>query len=278
MPKLTIRFLPQDEMANIDSCNYIIPPDTDSLYFLLHEITHGTNDQMRESLYDMGTTTETSENQQLINNNNNTINESLITHTNNNNNNKHSTEFHIVITKNNHYSFPHKQITIVIPPSLVHIPDARSRALMLGTESQAIALLSLNAYVSTLGGGYFLCRRVDVALQMAYKQHQIAVRLGNPELAGQCRVHVCYILMQVGKLHLAAQRLHYEKMEAQRIGSEKHAAVVHAAIVYLVKLNRIQSELRKNHHRKKNGTNHKKGGGVIHDDYYRQRFVQEQLQ
>lgn len=177
---------------------------------------------------------------------------------------------HILVDDNNNNTTTNndekaKIITILIPDSIIRIPDARARAILSGTESRAIALLSLNAYVSTLGGGYFLCKRVDVALQMAYRQHQIAVMLDNSELAGQCRIHVCYILMQQGKLSLAAQRLHDEKMEAKRTGSEKHAAIVQAAVVYLIKLNRIQAELKRKPIHKK--------GEIIQDDYYRQRFV-----
>ena len=59
-----------------------------------------------------------------------------------------------------------------------------------------IALITLNAFVSTLGGGYFLCRRIEEAERMASYQHRVALWLGDPILASQCRIHLIYNCIQ----------------------------------------------------------------------------------
>ncbi|GBG26124.1 Hypothetical Protein FCC1311_023442 [Hondaea fermentalgiana] len=66
-----------------------------------------------------------------------------------------------------------------------------------------VGLRTANAYISTLGGGHFLCRQLDQAENMALRQLAVAYWLGDPVLASQCRIHLAYNIMQRGKLGLA---------------------------------------------------------------------------
>ena len=113
------------------------------------------------------------------------------------------------------------------------IPPRWIREKLGGVERKAVSLIALNAFVSTLGGGHYLCKHVKDAWSMALGQQAIAIALGDMELAGQCRIHLAYICMQMGKLKAAKRRLESERAFGVKIGSEKLLAVVHAAEVYL---------------------------------------------
>lgn len=124
-----------------------------------------------------------------------------------------------------------------------------------------IALKTLNAYVSTLGGGYFLCRKIDEAEHMAERQLRIAIMLGDPVLAGQCRIHLVYNCIQRGLLREAKRRLKLEWMIAHKLSSDTLKSIVRAAWVYIRKLTRIKPVLRRH------------GNKQTIDDLARQRFV-----
>ena len=73
-------------------------------------------------------------------------------------------------------------------------------------QATAAYAVALNAYISTLGGGYFLCAQGGVgatarahmanARRMALRQLAVALEVGNAGLASQCRMHLIYISIQ----------------------------------------------------------------------------------
>lgn len=56
-------------------------------------------------------------------------------------------------------------------------------------------LVSLNAYVSTLGGGHFMCRHLASARRCAETQIRVARWLGNQPLEARCWMHMAYNCM-----------------------------------------------------------------------------------
>lgn len=62
---------------------------------------------------------------------------------------------------------------------------------------------SLNAYVSTLGGGRFLCRHIGPALALAQLQARVARALGDPGCEARCWLHVAYSLVAAGRFRAA---------------------------------------------------------------------------
>lgn len=66
-----------------------------------------------------------------------------------------------------------------------------------------IAYEEASAMLSTLGGGHFLCRHLDVAMNLADKQQQLALIAGDHRQAVRCGVHKCYVYMAAGKSSLA---------------------------------------------------------------------------
>ena len=77
-----------------------------------------------------------------------------------------------------------------------------------------IRLQSLNAFFSTLGGGYFLCRYLTTAVQLARWQRTIALSLGDRDLAARCTVNEAYNYIHAGKLRHAFQLIKKVKVDA----------------------------------------------------------------
>jgi hypothetical protein len=67
------------------------------------------------------------------------------------------------------------------------------------------ALVSSNAYISTLGGGFFLTRQLGPALVLAQLQMAVARALGDARLWARCLVHVTYALVQAGRFRTASR-------------------------------------------------------------------------
>ena len=89
-----------------------------------------------------------------------------------------------------------------------------------------------NAYISTLGGGYFMCRYIHEAQRMAENQLRVAQQLGDDILAARCRVHLVYNKIQLGKFSEAAQDLEREQRLAQVLGDSELRSVIEAAKLY----------------------------------------------
>ena len=57
---------------------------------------------------------------------------------------------------------------------------------LIGLCAERASLATANAWTSTLGGGFFLCRHIRSAQRMALRQLGLALRLGDPALASAC--------------------------------------------------------------------------------------------
>ena len=68
-------------------------------------------------------------------------------------------------------------------------------------ENTLIRLTSMSAYISTMGGGFFLCRYLSTAVAMARQQCRIALIRGDEEMAFKCRINEGYCYIHAGKLN-----------------------------------------------------------------------------
>jgi hypothetical protein len=123
-------------------------------------------------------------------------------------------------------------------------------------------LATANAFVSTLGGGYFLCKQIDRAEQMALRQLSIALSLGDPALAVQCRVHLAYNQLQRGRLRFARALLEGEWLCAKALGDDVLQSMVKSAWLYLRRLRQLRALLAR-----------PAQGDTTRDAFYRQRFT-----
>ncbi|KAL9183281.1 hypothetical protein ACHAXT_005068 [Thalassiosira profunda] len=67
-------------------------------------------------------------------------------------------------------------------------------------ENTMIRLSSLSAYVSTLGGGFFLCRFLSTAVALARHQQRLALLRHDAEMALKCRINEGYCHIHAGNL------------------------------------------------------------------------------
>ncbi|CAH0480614.1 unnamed protein product [Peronospora belbahrii] len=129
-----------------------------------------------------------------------------------------------------------------------------------------VALVTANAYVSTLGGGHFLCRHLSQSTLLAKLQIGISMGLKDPILEGKCRVNLMYNALQLGKFRRAKRILRQEKLVAEQLDSDELRSVCHAASVYFDKMERLHKDQVLFH--RKNGR-----PATLHDNFYRQRIV-----
>eukprot|EP00956_Cyclotella_meneghiniana_P034679 scaffold107436_cov39-Cyclotella_meneghiniana.AAC.3 len=69
---------------------------------------------------------------------------------------------------------------------------------LLQYEKHQIQLTSLSAYLSTLGGGYFLTHQTSTAYNMAYRQYIVANRRGDMDMGWRCRINMGYCCFYTG--------------------------------------------------------------------------------
>lgn len=98
------------------------------------------------------------------------------------------------------------RITILLQPPTICHPDVTFASIVLRTEHILLRLQTMTAWLSTLGGGYFFCRRLQFSLQLARQQRILALQIGNIAMARQCSVNEAYNLIYAGKFQ-AAQRV-----------------------------------------------------------------------
>lgn len=132
-----------------------------------------------------------------------------------------------------------------------------------------LALISLNAYISTLGGGYFLIRKICVSEYLAYQQMKIAKRLGNRKLMSECYIHLIYNLICKGKLNRAYKLIY--KLKRNKVHSQI-APMLLAAETYIQKIRDIKHKLIRNKQQAKN-TNHVHPAKLTHSELARQLFI-----
>lgn len=83
-------------------------------------------------------------------------------------------------------------------------------------ENRLIRAVSLNGYVSTLGGGFFLCHHFRTAIHLAMRQMQLALFLDRPDLYLACCINVAYSHLYAGHFTKARKILVAVEMALRR--------------------------------------------------------------
>ncbi|TMW61758.1 hypothetical protein Poli38472_010821 [Pythium oligandrum] len=132
-----------------------------------------------------------------------------------------------------------------------------------------VALVTANAYISTLGGGHFLCMHLHQAVLMAKLQIAIAEALQDPVLQSKCRVNLAYNAMRGGKFRKAQRIIQEERVVAHELANEELQLICHAAQVYLMKTYRLHKEFLR---AMSEATGKDR---ILFDNYYRQRVIRK---
>ena len=133
--------------------------------------------------------------------------------------------------------YPHANCTS--PPTLE--PERLFTSRLVRLENIMVRLQSCNAFVATLGGGYFLCRYLTMAVQLARWQRAIALSLGDRNLAGRCTVNEAYNYMHAGKLAHALQLIKKVKADAIERGDKLTVSMCKSARYFAKRVQKMQA-------------------------------------
>mmetsp|Transcript_16881 Transcript_16881/g.23892 ORF Transcript_16881/g.23892 Transcript_16881/m.23892 type:complete len:466 (+) Transcript_16881:182-1579(+) len=96
-------------------------------------------------------------------------------------------------------------ILLIFPPYYIQSssslrPEKSFSSKLVKLENLQIRLQTLNAYIATLGGGYFLCRYLSTAVNLARYQRCVALALGDHSLADKCTINEAYNYIHAGRI------------------------------------------------------------------------------
>lgn len=161
-------------------------------------------------------------------------------------------------------------ITVAVVPPSISSPDSIFLSVVLRTEHRMLQLQSLSAWLSTLGGGYFFCKRLSVSLLLARQQRALAVQLGNIAMVRQCTINEAYNLIYSGKFVEAKQILHILEKNIEGDEDEVTLRQCEAARLFAKRLEEVtQKGVLEPYHPEDRKENH------IVDDFQRIRIVEE---
>lgn len=78
-----------------------------------------------------------------------------------------------------------------------------------------LQMQTLSAYYATLGGGYFLCRKLSTAIQLARRQRWVATWMGDYAMADRCTLNESYNYLHAGQFDVAFAMLKTLKVSAR---------------------------------------------------------------
>ena len=127
-------------------------------------------------------------------------------------NNKCKTEIHesfhtFTFTSGRRCSSKHSTILFIIPHYTTQYYSRTSASrptnifslCIISYEKLFIQLTSISAYISTLGGGAFMCKYLSTAVALARQQCTISLLRGDYELSLKCRINEGYCYIHAGK-------------------------------------------------------------------------------
>lgn len=93
-------------------------------------------------------------------------------------------------------------LVVVIPPDWTRL-NGMFGSLLIRWEHLWIQARSWTAWISTLGGGYFLCRHLETAIWLARQQRWLALWMGNTDMADRCTLNEAFNYIHAGQFHTA---------------------------------------------------------------------------
>lgn len=113
---------------------------------------------------------------------------------------------------------PTSTTLVILPPREVNVEYAWEER-MIRLEHDLIRAQSIAGLYSTLGGGYFMTRRLQTANTLAREQKRIALLLGNKEMYYKCTINQAYNEIYAGRFKSA--RMHILQVWVA-LAHEKH--------------------------------------------------------
>ena len=120
---------------------------------------------------------------------------------------------------------------VVLPPTQTRLSLAWNMRL-LHWESIHVKVQTLTAWVSTLGGGYFLCRHLDTAVQLARQQRFLATWIGDETMADRCTINEAFNYIHAGQFQVASRLVSRVERSAARRGDQRTVRICEAAKLF----------------------------------------------
>jgi hypothetical protein len=99
-------------------------------------------------------------------------------------------------------------------------------------------MVTLNAWISTLGGGYFLCRHLETAVYMARKQRTLAVWMGDASTADKCTLNEAFNFIHTGSFSIAMTMIKAVELSSEARGDTLVINMCSSAKLFLKRVRR----------------------------------------
>jgi hypothetical protein len=163
----------------------------------------------------------------------------------------------------------HHLVIWIQPPSSTYYQKDFSKALI-AWENTLILYQSLAAWISTLGGGYFFCRHLRTAVALAQQQRQIALLMGDCNMAYKCTINEAYSYIYAGKFAMAFKTIDYIDVLHKRVDTQSRMDTTirnmcQSARLFCMRVRKASKKLE---------TSRKQQTARTIDDYQRIRVIQ----
>jgi len=157
-------------------------------------------------------------------------------------------------------------IVHIIPPRVTCIAnDCLFVSLLIRWEHMLIQMQSMIAWISTLGGGYFLCRHLETAVRMARQQRYLALWLGDEKMADRCTLNEAFNYIHAGQFEVALRLIRAVKRSSEQRDDDLTVRMCQSALLFC---HRVRTA-------NKHETEHGNRNDTTTDDFQRIRIVQD---
>jgi hypothetical protein len=136
-------------------------------------------------------------------------------------------------------SLSRRMSIVLAPPSFVDLePSFEHRLIHL--EKQLIRAQSMAGYLSTLGGGFFMCHHWRTAVAFAQQQKQMARLLGDANMYFKCLVNQAYNCTYAGQFRYAKKILSHVLMSVKQERPSEEQVLVNMVASAMLFCKRVQ--------------------------------------
>lgn len=98
-------------------------------------------------------------------------------------------------------------MVLIVAPPLETSLDTQFSSRLIRVEHIWIQMITLSAWIATLGGGYFLCRHLETAIHLARQQRAIALWMGDVSTADKCTLNEAFNYIHAGGFIIAMEKI-----------------------------------------------------------------------
>ena len=150
-------------------------------------------------------------------------------------------------------------VLIVVPPMLTTLQSFFC-SLLIHYEHIWLQMVTLNAWIATLGGGYFLCRHLETAVCLAQQQRTVALWMGDQSTADKCTLNEAFNYIHAGGFRIALAKIKAVKASSKARNDALTLNMCYSAQLFLKRVRKAAMF---------------ESNSETNDDYQRIRIVQD---